>query len=77
MNRLDISLGEASQRLKLLRGVGAVKAVYSPGARRGHFTADLELSKFGSVLTKKNFAPASNGNGANPAHGVPPCGDSH
>ena len=31
MNRLDISLGAASQGLKLLRGLGAVKAVYSPG----------------------------------------------
>src|SRR6266850_333181 len=29
-NRLDISLGAASQGLKLLRGLGAVKAVYSP-----------------------------------------------
>ena len=33
MNRLDISLGAASQGLKLLRGLGAVKAVYSPRDR--------------------------------------------
>ncbi len=36
MQRLDISLGAASQGLKALRSVGAVKAVYSPGERRDH-----------------------------------------
>ena len=57
MNRLDISLGAASQGLKLLRGLGAVKAVYSPGDRRDHFTADLELSKFATVFIKEELRP--------------------
>ena len=57
MNRLDISLGAASQGLKLLRSVGAVKAVYSPGTRRDHFTADLELSKFATVFIKEELRP--------------------
>jgi len=57
MNRLDISLGAASQGLKLLRGLGAVKAVYSPGDRRDHFAADLELSKFAAVFIKEELRP--------------------
>jgi HTH-type transcriptional regulator, glycine betaine synthesis regulator len=56
-NRLDISLGAASQGLKLLRTVGAVKAIYSPGVRRDHFAADLELSKFATVFIKEELRP--------------------
>jgi DNA-binding transcriptional regulator GbsR (MarR family) len=56
-NRLGISLGAASQGLKLLRRVGAVKAVYSPGTRRDHFSADLELSKFATVFIKDELRP--------------------
>jgi DNA-binding transcriptional regulator GbsR (MarR family) len=57
MHRLNLSLGAASQGLKLLRSVGAVKAVYSPGDRRDHFTADLELSKFATVFIKEELQP--------------------
>ncbi len=57
MRRLDISLGAASQGLKLLRGLGAVKAVYSRGDRRDHFVADLELSKFATVFIKEELLP--------------------
>ena len=57
MQRLNLSLGAASQGLKLLRGVGAVKAVYSPGDRRDHFAADLELSKFATVFIKEELRP--------------------
>ncbi len=57
MERLDISLGAASQGLKLLRNLGAVKAVYSPGERRDHFVADLELSKFATVFIKEELKP--------------------
>ena len=57
MNRLNLSLGAASQGLKLLRSVGAVKAVYSPGDRRDHFAADLELSKFATVFIKEELQP--------------------
>jgi HTH-type transcriptional regulator, glycine betaine synthesis regulator len=56
-NRLGISLGAASQGLKLLRRVGAVKAVYSPGTRRDHFSADLELSRFATVFIKDELRP--------------------
>jgi HTH-type transcriptional regulator, glycine betaine synthesis regulator len=57
MNRLDISLGAASQGLKLLRSLGAVRTVYSPGARRDYFAADLELSKFATVFIKEELGP--------------------
>jgi len=57
MARLDISLGAASQGLKLLRSFGAVKSVYAPGDRRDHFSADLELSKFATVFIKDELNP--------------------
>jgi DNA-binding transcriptional regulator GbsR (MarR family) len=57
MTRLDISLGAASQGLKTLRSFGAVKAVYSPGERRDHFVADLELSRFASSFIKEQILP--------------------
>jgi DNA-binding transcriptional regulator GbsR (MarR family) len=57
MHRLDISLGAASQGLKALRSVGAVKAVYSPGERRDHFVADLELSRFAASFIKDQLLP--------------------
>ena len=57
MNRLDLSLGAASQGLRLLRSVGAIKAVYSPGARRGHFATDLELNTFATVIIKEELSP--------------------
>jgi DNA-binding transcriptional regulator GbsR (MarR family) len=57
MNRLHLSSGAASQGLKLLRAVGAVKTVYSPRDRRDHFAADLELSKFATVFIKDELYP--------------------
>jgi DNA-binding transcriptional regulator GbsR (MarR family) len=56
MNRPDISFSAASQGLKLLRGLGAVKAIIPKGSSRSHFAADLESSKF-----KEDLGPASNG----------------
>ena len=57
MDRLKISLGAASQGLKLLRSVGAVKVVYAPGERRDHYVADLELSKFATSFIKEELKP--------------------
>jgi len=57
MDRLQISLGAASQGLKLLRSVGAVKVVYAPGERRDHYVADLELSKFATAFIKEELNP--------------------
>ena len=57
IDRLEISLGAASQGLKLLRSVGAVKVVYAPGERRDHYVADLELSKFATSFIKEEMKP--------------------
>jgi len=57
IERLQISMGAASQGLKLLRSVGAVKAVYVPGERRDHYVADLELSKFATSFIKDELTP--------------------
>lgn len=57
INRLGISLGAASQGLKVLRSVGAVKTVYTPGDRCDHYAADLELSKFTTAFIKEELQP--------------------
>jgi DNA-binding transcriptional regulator GbsR (MarR family) len=57
VRRLGISLGAASQGLKVLRSVGAVKSVYTPGDRRDHYVADLELSKFASAFIQEELKP--------------------
>lgn len=57
IDRLDISLGAASQGLKLLRSFGAVRVVYERGNRRDHYVADLELSRFATVFIKEELQP--------------------
>jgi HTH-type transcriptional regulator, glycine betaine synthesis regulator len=57
VNRLGISLGAASEGLKILRAVAAVKSVYSPRDRRDHYAAGLELSKFATVFIKEELRP--------------------
>jgi len=57
MTRLGISLGAASQGLKLLRSFGAVRVVYERGDRRDHYVADLELSRFATVFIKEELQP--------------------
>jgi DNA-binding transcriptional regulator GbsR (MarR family) len=57
IDRLGISLGAASQGLKVLRSVGAVKTIYTRGDRRDHYVADLELSKFASAFIKEELQP--------------------
>lgn len=57
MGRLNISLGAASQGLKLLRSFGAVRVVYERGDRRDHYVADLELSRFATAFIKDELQP--------------------
>ena len=57
MARLGLSLGAASQGLKLLRSFGAVRVTYRPGDRRDHYVADLELSRFATVFIKEELQP--------------------
>jgi DNA-binding transcriptional regulator GbsR (MarR family) len=57
IERLGISLGAASQGLKLLRSFGAVRVVYERGDRRDHYVADLELSRFATAFIKDELQP--------------------
>jgi HTH-type transcriptional regulator, glycine betaine synthesis regulator len=45
VERLRISKGSASQGLKALRQIGAVKVTYVPGDRRDHYIAETELKR--------------------------------
>jgi DNA-binding transcriptional regulator GbsR (MarR family) len=57
IDRLGISLGAASQGLKLLRSFGAVRVVYERGERRDYYVADLELSRFATAFIKDELQP--------------------
>jgi len=57
MGRLDMSLGAASQGLKLLREFGAVRTVYMPGARKDHYIASGELSRFATSYIEEELLP--------------------
>ncbi len=57
MHRLDMSLGAASQGLKLLREFGAVRTVYQPGQRKDHYVASGELSRFASSFIEDELLP--------------------
>lgn len=57
MRRLDMSLGAASQGLKLLREFGAVRVVYQPKARKDHYVASGELSRFAVSYVEEKILP--------------------
>ncbi|MCG8524847.1 MAG: hypothetical protein MI748_00590 [Opitutales bacterium] len=47
--RLSMSMGSASQGLKILRGLNGVSVVYLPAQRKDHYQAELD---FRSIVTK-------------------------
>jgi DNA-binding transcriptional regulator GbsR (MarR family) len=55
--RLGISKGSASQGLKVLRGLGAVKQVYVGGDRRDHYAAETELKKLVAGFIREEVSP--------------------
>lgn len=55
--RLKLSKGSASQGLKFLRDLGAVRMVYVAGDRRAHYEAVAELRKLVSSFLEKQFLP--------------------
>ena len=55
--RTGMSLGAASQGLKLLREFGAVRTVYIPGARKDHYLASGELSRFATSYIEEELLP--------------------
>jgi len=57
IRRLNISVGSASQGLKFLKTIGAVKVTLLPGDRREFFTAQTELRKLVIGLIKERIQP--------------------
>jgi DNA-binding transcriptional regulator GbsR (MarR family) len=57
MARVGISLGAASQGLKLLREFGAIRTVYMPGERKDHYVASGELSRFATSFIENELLP--------------------
>jgi DNA-binding transcriptional regulator GbsR (MarR family) len=57
MARTGMSLGAASQGLKLLREFGAVRTVYMPGERKDHYLASGELSRFATSYIEEELLP--------------------
>lgn len=57
VQRLAISKGSASQGLRFLRDVGAVRAEYVPGDRRDHFVAETELRRLAAGFLREQVRP--------------------
>jgi len=57
IERLRLSKGSASQGLKFLRNMGAVKTVYVPGDRRVHYEAVAELRNLLARFLRDQIVP--------------------
>src|SRR5881296_3518368 len=57
IERLQLSKGSASQGLKFLRNLGAVKMVYVPGDRRVHYEAVAELKNLVTRFLRDQIVP--------------------
>jgi DNA-binding transcriptional regulator GbsR (MarR family) len=64
IRRLGISVGSASQGLKFLKNIGAVKVTLHPGDRREFFSAQTELRKLVVGLIKERIQPHLDNGGA-------------
>jgi DNA-binding transcriptional regulator GbsR (MarR family) len=58
---LQISRGSASQGLRVLKSLGAIKLVYLPGNRRDHYGAETELRKLTGSLLREQVEPQLEG----------------
>ncbi len=54
---LAMSKGSASQGLKMLRAIKAVRRVYKPSDRRDHYVAETELRKLVGGFVKERIGP--------------------
>ncbi|MEX2381486.1 MAG: hypothetical protein WD490_03815 [Opitutales bacterium] len=61
MQRLKISLGSASQALKQLRALRAVKTSYRPGVRRDYFIPETEFKELIAGFMHEEVHPHLNG----------------
>lgn len=57
IQRLNLSKGSASQGLKYLRQIGAVRTIYVPGERRVHYEAVAELKNLATRFLRDQFVP--------------------
>src|SRR5271163_4227578 len=57
IERLDLSKGSASQGLKYLQELGAVRAVYVAGERRTHYEAIAELRNLAGRFLRQQILP--------------------
>ena len=57
IEKLQISLGSASQGLKQLRAFRAVRAVYVPGQRKDYYEAETEFRKLTAGFLKEEVYP--------------------
>src|SRR5271155_5051560 len=57
IRRLGISVGSASQGLRFLKNIGAVRVTLHPGDRREFFSAQTELRKLVVGLIKERIQP--------------------
>lgn len=57
IEKLKISKGSASQGLRWLRAVGAVRTTYVTGDRRDFFTAEIELRKLAFGFLREQIEP--------------------
>ena len=57
VEKLGISKGSASQGLKFLRNLGAVKPTYVAGERRDHFVAETRLKKLVRGFIREELRP--------------------
>ena len=57
VKHLGISIGSASQGLKTLRSLKAVRTCYVPGDRRDHYLAETEFRRLFSNFIKEEIMP--------------------
>lgn len=57
LTKLGISSGSASQGLRVLRSIGAVKTSYIAGDRRNHYVVETGLRKIVSGLLREKIEP--------------------
>jgi len=57
IERLDLSKGSASQGLKFLRNLGAVRTIEVPGDRRVHYEAVAELRSLAGRFLREKIEP--------------------
>ena len=56
-SRLGISIGSASQGLKTLKSLKAIKIIYVAGDRKDHYVAEIEFRRLFSSFIKDEILP--------------------